>query len=215
MTTLLQQINESAGEHTALIENVIANMSSLFEGFSNESKSAIVESAAKYLGTVAAQLKFKRAIQDMDKAVDMVTAFKVLGSAENRDAFNVRLNTFKVLIQKAGEDANVDAALAKLSHNPSVATVRQQVEAMLKAAVENGDNELGIALSNINKLRLGYERVQNKLQSGAAGSNAVSQPSDSKGAPQGGPTDAWTNPQGKPDQPQRNSATGNRNTTAA
>ncbi len=211
---LIQQINESASEHESLVENVISNAAVLFEGFSSDSIALIAESAAKYLGQLAAQLKFNRQLQDMAKAVDMVTALRVLGSSENRDAFNIRMNTFKVLVQKAGEDANVDSALAKLSRNPSVASVRQQVEAMLKAAVENGDNELGVALSNVNKLRLGYERVQNKLQSGAAGSDAVSQPTDPKGAPQGKPTSAWTNPS-KPAQPQRNSTTGNRATTAA
>lgn len=211
---LIQQINESASEHEALVENVITNATVLFEGFSSDSIALIAESAAKYLGQLADQLKFNRQLQDMAKAVDMVTAFRVLGSSENRDAFNVRMNTFKVLVQKAGEDANVDAALAKLSRNPSVASVRQQVEAMLKAAVENGDNELGVALSNVNKLRLGYERVQNKLQSSAAGSDAVSQHSGTNGAPKGKPTAAWTNPN-KPEQPQRNSATGNRATAAA
>lgn len=215
MSLLIQQINESASEHVSLVENATTNVRALFEGFSDDSLALIAESAAKYLGQIAAQLKFNRKLQDMGKAVDMITAFRVLGSSENRDAFNIRQNTFKVLVQKAGEDANVDNALAKLSRNPSVATVRQQVEAMLNAAVQNGDNELGVALSNVNKLRLGYERVQNKLQSGAAGSNAVSQPSNSTQPSQSKPTAAWTNPQGKPAQPQRNSATGNRSTTAA
>ncbi len=200
MTKLLQQINESANGVETLFETIAANMDELFEGFSGSSKQLIAESAAKYLGVIAAQLKFKQAIEDFDKAVDMVTALRVLGSSENRDAFNIRLNTFKVLVSKAGEAQNVDAALSKLSHNPSVATVRQQVEAMLKSAVEKGENGVGIALQSINKLRLGYERVQNKLQSAEAADQAVQQPAGSRKTASAGPTAARTNPQAKPAQ---------------
>ena len=57
---LIQQINESASEHESLVENVITNATVLFEGFSSDSIALIAESAAKYLGQLAAQLKFNR-----------------------------------------------------------------------------------------------------------------------------------------------------------
>lgn len=212
MTSLLQQIHESADEHIVLVETVVANIHEAFSGFSNENIIAIVESAAKYLGQISAQLKFNRQLSDLDKAIGMLTALRVLGSSENRDAFNIRQNTFKVLIQKAGEDANVDAALLKLANNPSVAGVRQQIETMLNDALQKGDNELRVALTNVNKLRLGYERVQGMLQSGADGSSAVSQNTDGGAKAQSKPTSAWTNPAAR--QPASRNAPANNNTTA-
>lgn len=213
MSTLLQQINESADEHAALVENTILNVRTMFNGFADDKLAVIAESAAKYLGRVAAELKFKRQLSDLPKAVDMLTALRVIGSAENRDAFNINLKTFKVLVQKAGEDANADAALMKLAQNPSVASVRQQIEAMLNDAMQKGDNELGVALSNVNKLRLGYERVQGKLQAAGDSSSAVSQNPNGASAPQGKPTSAWTN--AGPGTAPQNSTTNNHSATAA
>lgn len=215
MTTLFKQINEGANEHIALVEHTMANTRLMFEGFSDEKLATIVESAAKYLGLVSASLKLKGQIQDMEKAIDMVTALRVLGTAENRDAFNVKRSTFKVLVQKAGDAPNVDAALSKLSKSPSVVSMRQQVKDLLTAATQGDENKTTEVVNLLNKLRLGYERVQNQLQS--ADANSVGQPVDRSkqtGAkPEAVPGVQPT--QSAPAARPQNPATGNRSTATA
>ena len=48
MTKLLQQINEGVNGVESLFESIVANMETMFEGFTVESKQLIAESAAKW-----------------------------------------------------------------------------------------------------------------------------------------------------------------------
>ena len=162
MSSLFQQINEEAVDQDNLTSLVLENTRALFEGFTNASMQYIAESAAKYLGQIALQIQNKK-IQNLDNAIDMVAGLRVLGSATNRDAFNIKQPTFKVLVNKAGEAPNVDAALVKLARNPSVKSVREEISRLLNAALQGSNNDRTAALQTINKLRLGYERVQGML----------------------------------------------------
>lgn len=168
MFKLLEQIQILAKDQQQLDEAISQSLPLMFEGFSDASLTQVCESAAKYLGNISAQLKFGRKLDDFEKAVNIITALRVLGSSDNRDAFNINVKTFNILIQKAGQSPQVDTALEKLGQNPSVRSVRQSVETMLKGAIEGGEDETNAAVTTVNKLRLGYERVQNTLASRAS-----------------------------------------------
>lgn len=178
---ILSEIHKTADEVQFVTESVLQNAGELFES-NTQATSILCETAAKYLGLMSAQLGLgnRTELPDFNKAVDMLTALRVIGSSTNRDAFNIKPNAFKVIIQKAGDVANVDNALIKLANNPSVATIRRQIEQLLRAALENVEGKRREAVQLINKLRLGYERVQNTLNSAERRTNATTQ-ADSNG----------------------------------
>lgn len=162
---LILQLNEHANEQSALVADIEQNVPQFFEGM--ELDTAIVcEDAARQLANIAIQLGNKGQLQNFDQAVDMLAGLRALGSSVNRDALNVKPPLFKLIVQRAGENPQVDAAIAKVANHPSFASVRQEVAEMLKGATESGDPE-GVrkVVNLINKLRLGYERVFNKLSS--------------------------------------------------
>lgn len=198
--TFFTQINEAADEQLMVAESIEANTLALFEGFSVATIGIVCESAATFLGNISAQLGMgqKTELPDFEKVVDVITALRVLGTRDNREAFNVKQSTFKVIVQKVGDAPNVDAALVKLAKNPSVATIRSEVENMLKSALQGEDNMRRTAVHSINRLRLGYERVQNKLQS--MDPNAVGGVSDKGSDEPSKPTLAASNPAARPSQ---------------
>lgn len=164
MSILLKQINKSALDQDQLASLVLENTRSLFEGFSSASLSLMCESASNYLAQVITQLQQKK-VDNIDRVVDMVTGLRVLGSAQSRESFHVKLPTFKILSTKAGEDQQVDATLAKLARNPSVKPIRDNVLNLVNNAQKGDDAAVQLAVKNIEKLKLGYERVQAKLDS--------------------------------------------------
>lgn len=164
---LIQALNEHATEVELIESNIEQNAAELLEGLDVE-VAYLCEDAARQLANVAIQLGSKGQIQDLDKAIDTVTGLRVLGSSVNRDALNVKAPLFKLIVQRAGENPQVDAAIAKVANHPSFGSVRQEVTQMLNDALQSGDTENVRQVVNvINKLRLGYERVFNKLNSQA------------------------------------------------
>lgn len=178
---LILQLNEHANEQITLASHIEQNVPQFFEGLELDT-SIVCEDAARQLANVAIQLGNKGQLQDFNKAVDMVAGLRALGSPVNRDALNVKAPLFKLIVQRAGENPQIDAAISKVANHPSFVSVRQEVAAMLKGATESGDPEdVRKVVQTINKLRLGYERVFNKLssqgnapaQSGADGAGAT------------------------------------------
>lgn len=165
MSFLLKQINKSAIDQDQLASLVLENTRSIFEGFSDASIHLICESAVNYLSQVVAQLQQKQ-IKNPEKVVDMVTGLRVLGSAESRTKFNIKLPTFKVLATKTGEGDTVDATLVKLARNPTMKPIRDGIEQLVNNALKGDDEAVKTAVGNIEKLKLGYERVQTKLSAG-------------------------------------------------
>lgn len=176
MSFLLNQINKTAIDQDRLASQVLENTLSLFEGFSNASISLMCESASNYLDQVIKQLQSKQ-LQNPENVVDMVTGLRVLGSAQSREQFHIKLPTFKVLSTKAGEADNVDATLVKLARNPSAKSIRDNIQSLITNA-GNGDNAaIQNAVKNIEKLKLGYERVQTKLDSAGQEQQSSTKPS--------------------------------------
>lgn len=165
MSFLLKQINNSAIDQDRLASQVLENTLSLFEGFSPASLSLMCESASNYLDQIIKQLQSKQ-LDNTEKVVDMITGLRVLGSAQSRESFHIKLPTFKILSTKAGEADNVDATLVKLARNPSVKPVRDRIQNLINNAQNGDDKAVQNAVKDINKLKLGYERVQAKLNSG-------------------------------------------------
>lgn len=164
MSFLLKQINKSALDQDQLASLVLENTLSIFEGFSKASMSLMCESAVNYLDQVINQLKQKE-IQNIDQVIDMVTGLRVLGSAQSRESFNIKLPTFKILSTKAGENQQVDATLAKLARNPNVKPIRDRITKLINVAQKGDDATVQAAVKDIQTLKLGYERVQAKLNS--------------------------------------------------
>lgn len=167
MSLLLKQINNSALDQDRLASLVLENTTSLLEGFSSASVSLMCESAANYLAQVITQIQQKH-IENTEQVVDMITGLRVLGSAQSRQTFNIKLPTFKILTTKAGEAQNVDATLVKLARNPSVKPVRDNIQTLIANALNGDDAAVQTAVKNISQLKLGYERVQAKLDSSEA-----------------------------------------------
>lgn len=170
---LLAQLNEHANEQAVLESNIELNVAELMEGL-NVGVAVVCEDAARILANVSIQLGSNGQVQDIEKAIDMVAGLRVLGSPVNRDALNVKAPLFKLIVQRAGENPQVDAAIAKVANHPSFASVRKEVADMLQGAGQSGDPEGVQKIVNvINKLRIGYERVSNKLNNGQATSDAA------------------------------------------
>lgn len=161
--SLFLEIYESAAEAELLTETIVEQLPTVFSGFSDQSIAVICESAATVLGELSAQIKFKGQVKDLEYATDMITALKMIGMRDNREALNVNTKTFAALIRRAGETPNADAALKKLANHPSVRTVRQNTSNMLSALSPEEDNKNRDTLNSINKLRLGYERALNSI----------------------------------------------------
>lgn len=175
MSFLLNQINKSAIDQDRLASLVLENTLSLFEGFSNASLSLMCESASNYLDQIIKQIQAKQ-LTNPENVVDMITGLRVLGSAQSREQFHIKLPTFKILSTKAGEADNVDATLVKLARNPSVKPIRDNIQALITNA-GNGDNAaIQNAVKNLEKLKLGYERVQAKLDSAGQESQSSAKP---------------------------------------
>lgn len=192
MSLLLNQINKTAIDQDRLASLVLENTLSLFEGFSYASISLMCESASKYLDQVIKQIQAKQ-LQNPENVIDMITGLRVLGSAQSREQFHIKLPTFKILSTKAGEADNVDATLVKLAKNPSVKSIRDNIQSLVTNA-QNGDNAaIQTAVKNIEKLKLGYERVQTKLDSAGQESQPSGKPT-AKPAPNRA-TNQQANPQ--------------------
>lgn len=170
---LLQSLNEHVNQASELEVNIEQNIGLFFEGL--DVGAPLCEDAARVLANIAIQLGSKGQIQDFDKAVDMVAGLRAVGSAVNRDALNIKAPLFKLIVQRAGENPQIDQAISKVAQHPSFRSVRQEVEDMLKGAVESGDpKDVRNVVQLIQKLRLGYERVFNKLNSQAGEQQAAS-----------------------------------------
>lgn len=179
MSSLFKQIHKSAIDQDRLATLVLENTRELFEGFSVSSMKLICESASDYIATVIQQLQQKK-LQNADQVVSMIAGLRVLGSAENREAFNIKLPTFKVLALNAGKTDNVNATLVKLGNNPSVKTIKGQIQQLISAATQGDEKAINQAVQNLNSLRQGYERVQAKLsEQPAQAANQPNQPQNS------------------------------------
>lgn len=175
MSLLLKQVNRTAIDQDRLASHVLENTRSLFEGFSDAALHMMCESASNYLDQVIKQLQQKQ-LKNPEAVIDMITGLRVLGSAEQRDTFHIKLPTFKILATKAGGGGEVDATLAKLARNPTVKTTRDQIAQLVNNALKGDDAAIQRAATNINKLKLGYDRVQTKLENGSEEKQSSSTP---------------------------------------
>lgn len=164
MSFLLKQINKSAIAQDHLASQVLENTLSLFEGFSDATIALMCESASKYLDHVVKQLQAKN-LQNAEQVVDMITGLRVLGSAQSRDSYHIKLPTFKILTTTAGENEKVDATLVKLARNPASKPIRDNIQQLITNAQNGDDAAVQTAVKDIEQLKLGYDRVEAKLNS--------------------------------------------------
>lgn len=161
--SLLLSINEHVNSQALLETNIKLNAAILFSD-NNLSLSSLCEDAGRTLANIAIKLGSKAQLDDFEKTVDMVAGLKALGSSMNREALNIKTPLFKLVVQRAGQDNEIDSAISKVANHPSFATVRKEIADMLQRASESGDNEDNkTAVQMINKMRIGYEQLFNKL----------------------------------------------------
>lgn len=158
---LLQTLNEQS-EMQSLLENSIElNIQALADA--NTSAASLCETASRVLANLSIQLGSKGQVPDFDKAVNTLAGLRIIGDYKNRESLNIKPSLFKLVIQRTGDDAQLDATVEKVALNPSFRKIRSDIEQLLRDAI-SGDLDLRKkAVNLINKLRIGYERVANKL----------------------------------------------------
>lgn len=176
MSFLLKQINKSAIDQDRLASQVLENTLSLFEGFTNASLALLCESASNYLDQIIKQLQAKN-LQNAESVVDMIAGLRVLGSAQSRESYHIKLPTFKVLTTSTGQNEKVDATLVKLARNPTSKPVRDRIQKLITDAQNGDDAAVQTAVKDIEQLKLGYERVEAKLNSAESEPQNSSKPS--------------------------------------
>lgn len=149
-------------ETTASVEaSAVNNIEALMEGFS-VSVPLIVEDAARALSNISIKIGSGHQ-DDPQKAIDFYTAFRILASPINRNVVNVKPPLFKLLVTRVGQDQNVDHALVKLAGHPEFQNLRREIAAKFKSAADDPDVAKELA-AEIDKLRVGYDRLSEKLK---------------------------------------------------
>lgn len=131
------------------------------EGFSPVSVPLIVEDAARVLSNISIKVGSGKETSPTD--INTYIAFRILASPINRDVVNVKPPLLKLLIQRAGQSADVDNALQKLSAHPEFRDLRRQAVSDFESATQDDEKAREFA-AEINKLQVGYARLGEKLQ---------------------------------------------------
>lgn len=142
--------------------SAVNNIEALMEGFP-VSIPLIVEDAARTLSNISIKIGSGHQ-DDPQKAIDFYTAFRILASPINRNVVNVKPPLFKLLVTRVGQDQNVDHALLKLAGHPEFQNLRREIDAKFKSAADDPDVAKELA-AEIDKLRVGYDRLVDKLKS--------------------------------------------------
>lgn len=172
--SLITQLNEHITEQQEFSTTLTENHAAYLEGIDIQ---LLCEDAARQLANITMQLGGSGRIEDVEKAVDIIAGLRILGSNANREVLNVRSPLFKLIVQRVGDDTQIDRALDKIANHPSFKTIRDDVESLVQSAiVPEADEERKQLIQTINKLRIGYERVAQKLGS------VDSKPTDSQDA---------------------------------
>lgn len=161
--SLIAQLNEHVAEQQDFSTTLTENHAAYIEGIDVQ---LLCEDAARQLANITMQLGGSGRINDVEKAVDVITGLRILGSSINRESLNVRSPLFKLIIQRVGDDTQIDRALDKIANHPSFKTIRDDVESLVQSAiVPESDEERKQLIQIVNKLRIGYERVAQKFGS--------------------------------------------------
>lgn len=160
--TLLTNLNEQLELIASVEASVIPNTEALMEGFPVDIP-LIVEDAARTLSNIS--IKVGSGHQgDAKQEIDFYTAFRILATPINRNVVNVKPPLFKLLVSRVGQDQNVDHALNKLAGHPEFQNLRREIAAKFQKAADDVDAAKELA-AEIDKLRIGYDRLVDKLKS--------------------------------------------------
>lgn len=160
--TLLTNLNEQLELIASVEASVIPNTEALMEGFPVDIP-LIVEDAARTLSNIS--IKVGSGHQgDAQQEINFYTAFRILATPINRNVVNVKPPLFKLLVSRVGQDQNVDHALNKLAGHPEFQNLRREIAAKFQKAADDVDAAKELA-AEIDKLRVGYDRLVDKLKS--------------------------------------------------
>lgn len=146
-------------------------------------RNIIVESADSVLGQLAAKLRAGKQLSpgEVQEYAQLYASLSLLAQDSVRHGYNIDISTpegkakFARIVTKVGEDQ------AATDNVKRVATVNgqshlQQIQSDLQNFPAMDPTKQQIFINQINKLRLGYERVKNQLSAGVAPRQPVAAP---------------------------------------
>lgn len=160
---LIRQLETEITECETLVESITDNVSHFITEDQHEN---LYETAHGFLGKLAAALQAgKPAVGNLDanQTAAMLTALRMVGSAEARTGFNISTDDFSKIIRLADSDPNVTKFLInKIGNHESARQSLEKHRNLLTSFGEMDENARKETLNMINKLRLGYEKAHAK-----------------------------------------------------